>query len=278
MRCTRLLQTSNEPGSPCDRCRRNNRSCNIPDRKPQGRRPGAVGRYSGVEKAVRQIQNQVRKASRLSTEHNRHRLTPTNTEHELHEFLSNLETNCSPRCQETVNEFVETEDQLQDDAPSGQELALVQPHSAQNRSDLSPHRTDDSVSNPLGLLANASDEAQATEHQTDRLDPASSSATISLGNISPLDNFASIPALNPPGDLAQSMLRRPGYVSLGLKMDRDILEEALGSLCSRSGRIGRYANYFRTRNYENAQDTGPDVDPVDLGLVSMEEVWYLFPK
>lgn len=142
---------------------------------------------------------------------------------------------------------------------------------------MGPHRADDSVSNPLGLLADAFDEAQANEEHNSHLDPCSSTTTISLGDVPPLDTAVLLPDSNQPGELARNMLRRPGYVSLGLNLERGILEGALGSLFSHSGGIGQYANYFKTRHQEHAQDTGPDVDPVDLGLVSMEEVWYLFP-
>lgn len=271
MRCTRLLQTSNERGSPCDRCRRNDRACNIPERKPQGRRPGAVGRYSGVEKAVRQIQTQVRKASRRSNEQNGGLCTPVDTE--VLDILANLKSNSPPRCHRTASQPV---DQPPNNASPGREIAPGQAHFHRTPQETSPHRTDDSVSNPLGLLANASDEAQASEEHTAPLDPSSSTALSALG-AQPLDSIISMPEVGQAEDLSRNLLRRPGYVSLGLSLDRGILETALGGLFSRSGRIGLYANYFKTRHHKHAQDTGPDVDPVDLGLVSMEEVWYLFP-
>ncbi|KAH7237976.1 hypothetical protein B0J15DRAFT_406132 [Fusarium solani] len=76
---------------------------------------------------------------------------------------------------------------------------------------------------------------------------------------------------------ARSLFERPGYVSLGLKLDRGVLEDALGQLLNRSSVDIRYANYFKAANENRALDTGPDLDPVDLGLISLEEVLYLFP-
>ena len=68
MRCTRQLEGADDPSQPCDRCRRNNRECRIPQKQPLGRKPGALGRYRGVEKAVRQIQTHIRKTALRSSE------------------------------------------------------------------------------------------------------------------------------------------------------------------------------------------------------------------
>ncbi|KAH6981489.1 hypothetical protein EDB80DRAFT_593128 [Ilyonectria destructans] len=77
--------------------------------------------------------------------------------------------------------------------------------------------------------------------------------------------------------MARSLLERPGYVSLGLKLGRGVLEDALGQLLTRTSDDIRYANYFKAANESRALDTGPDLDPVDLGLISIEEVLSLFP-
>jgi hypothetical protein len=61
-------------------------------------------------------------------------------------------------------------------------------------------------------------------------------------------------------------------------MDRSILESALDNLLSSPmGGVERYANYFTSRGQKAAPDTGPDVDPIELGLVSVQEAEYLFP-
>ena len=290
MRCTRNLEESDEPGQPCDRCRRNNRPCHIPEKRPQGRRPGAVGRYTGVEKAVRQIQNQVRKASRTSN-NNRHHPHPHNyhadqqrspSDTDILEILLNFRS-ASPRSQRPVNGYIEETASSPTYIPSpAQDTAAAQPHYDQAATDSSPHRADESVSNPLGLLADASGEAQANQDQEEHLDPELSVAVSSavgdaVPSLEPVAPIVPNPDAGQTVGMAQSMLRRPGYVSLGLDLDRPILEGALENLLTRPGRIGRYANYFKTANPKHSPDTGPDVDPVDLGLISMEEVWYLFP-
>ena len=160
----------------------------------------------------------------------------------------------------------------------------------------STHRMDESVSNPLGLLADASGEAQDGVLQ----DPPSSAAptdeghtaldTRSQGRVSSAaDTRTYIPSNTHENTgiasiqvadqgTAHTILNRPGYVSLGLKMDRGILESALDNLIrSPSGRAGRYTSYFAPKEQKSAPDTGPDLDPVDLGLVTMDEAENLFP-
>lgn len=300
MRCIYSHDTSATASQrqPCDRCRRNNRLCLIPERKTQGRRPGSVGRYSGVEKAVRQIQTQVRKASRKSnrghglqneTGADHHFPSPKNSD-VLEILLHFSKQSQSSQNYHDHHQPVETgaSTPLTDKSPPAQDHALIRSdfdHSESTNKSL--HRKDDSVSNPLGLLGDASGEAQAGEDRgsihCQQIDPALLTALPGSHHFNSDTNLSSTldPVLVPDTptiyDTAQSMLSRPGYVSLGLKLDRSILESALDNLLTRSSRIGRYADYFKTKNVEQAQDTGPDVDPVDLGLISMQEVWYLFP-
>lgn len=139
-----------------------------------------------------------------------------------------------------------------------------------------PRRTDHSVSNPLGLMADASGEAQANEED----DMGSVSTTMGLQNDSSPD-MSHASWGKPSSQIttvahAHSLLCRPGYVSLGLKLDRSILEHALADLSTRSGHLGQFANYFKTQNEGRARDTGPDLDPIDLGLVSVDEACSLF--
>lgn len=68
------------------------------------------------------------------------------------------------------------------------------------------------------------------------------------------------------------------YVSLSLKHNRNTLQSTLNNLLTYPGCIERYANNFKRRVQHQAPDTGPDVDTVDIGLIYMEEVWYVFPK
>ncbi|KAJ5229024.1 hypothetical protein N7489_009732 [Penicillium chrysogenum] len=114
--------------------------------------------------------------------------------------------------------------------------------------------THEPISNPLALLADASDAAQALE-----LHPISA-------NLSPETNNAS--------SVNQSSA---GYVSLGLQLGRDTLEAGIDTLVGPYEHPYRYSNYFKSTPQIPPRDVGPDVDPVDLGLVTMDEACYLFP-
>ena len=126
------------------------------------------------------------------------------------------------------------------------------------------------ISNPLALLADASDATQALELHSKSANPSpetneSSSATQSS-------------ASQPIGTrLGRQLLHRPGYVSLGLQLGRDTLEAGIDTLIGPSEHPYRYSNYFKSSLQVPLRDVGPDVDPVDLGLVTMDEACYLFP-
>lgn len=268
MRCTRQLEGANDPNQPCDRCRRNNRACRIPLKQPLGRKPGALGRYRGVEKAVRQIQTHVRKAARESS--GRGSITPSqSSDNDILGLLLAL----SPRSPEIQGEGLNV-------PPSGISYSppacTTMDAPPQDSNAQCSHRTDNSVSNPLGLMADASGEAQKNE-EDDRCQPPAAAA---LQNAS--SEHVSITSWTHQSSRItgitqdQSLLCRPGYVSLGLKLDRSILEHALADLSTRSGHLGQYANYFKSPNQSRARDIGPDLDPIDLGLIGLDEVGSLF--
>ncbi|XHG09906.1 hypothetical protein AWENTII_012942 [Aspergillus wentii] len=192
----------------CDRCKRNNRSCQIPPSRPLGRRPGAVGKYRGLDKALRHVQLELRKARRGSDAPDLEGLEMNGME---------LAESASPRQAEDIQT-----------APA------------------QVHTENEAVSNPLALLADASEAAQESEGVVDH--------NIFHG---------------------RHLLSRPGYVSLGLRLDRQCLEEGLEALFVPDTPC-RYSNYFKPVDSHPPRDTGPDVDPVDLGLVSMEDAEYLF--
>ena len=266
MRCTRLLEGADNPNQPCDRCKRNNRECRIPQKQPLGRKPGALGRYRGVEKAVRQIQTHMRKTARRSLE--QVSATPSQS---IDVDLLGLVPATSPR---SPQPHQDRESALPPDISYSPTSTFSNQPRGSSVECL--RRTDHSVSNPLGLMANASGEAQANEQD----DMGSVSTTIGLQNVSSPDVSHSSwgePSSQITGVAhAQSLLCRPGYVSLGLKLDRSILEHALADLSTRSGHLGQYANYFKTQKQGRALDTGPDLDPIDLGLVNMDEACSLF--
>jgi hypothetical protein len=140
---------------------------------------------------------------------------------------------------------------------------------SEHNSDSIPHESNGTVSNPLGLVADACGEAQALYQEPN--------AALSL-----LDrNTDSINLLNTsgqtePAELARNLLGQTGYVSIGRNLNKETLEYGLCTLLRDEVRTCRYKGYFRQPDMNEDRDTGPDLDPVDLGLVSMEEAYYLF--
>lgn len=125
------------------------------------------------------------------------------------------------------------------------------------------------INNPLALLADASGAAQALHQQT-----VSTTA-------SPLSHVESTRSYQSPSSrhgVARQLLSRPGYVSLGLQLSRASLEQGLEALFTApSPSENRHLDYFKPLATGPPRDVGPDVDPVDLGLVTMEEAYRLFP-
>lgn len=115
------------------------------------------------------------------------------------------------------------------------------------------HANREPVSNPLALLADASDAA-----------PPSSLFEPGQGESSP-----------GPG-IGWHLLQQPGYISLGLQLSRDSLESGLDALFGPSRQPYRL-QYFRPPDTSPPRDVGPDLDPVELALISMEEAYTLFP-
>lgn len=115
------------------------------------------------------------------------------------------------------------------------------------------HANREPVSNPLALLADASDAA-----------PPSSLIEPGQGEPSP-----------GPG-IGWHLLHQPGYISLGLQLSRDSLETGLDALFGPSRQPYRL-QYFRPPDTSPPRDVGPDLDPVELALISMEEAYTLFP-
>jgi hypothetical protein len=120
------------------------------------------------------------------------------------------------------------------------------------------------MSNPLALLAHASDAAQASETS-----PVSSSTL----NSPPSRERAS---RNPGDSEGHRLLHRPGYVSLGLQLDRASVVQGLDTLLADLHSGHQSLDYFK-RTAARQCDVGPDLDPIELGLVTMEDAEYLFP-
>lgn len=283
MRCIRPNASSatKESNEPCERCKRTNRTCNIPSPRPLGRKRGAVGRYHGFEKAYRKMQAELKKA-RESTEKAAEiaSVSPGRDESEMIDLLlSNMHKNDQGHADwELPPETRASSTHQKPPSPSSSTLnAGVPPSSEPNHGlivttsprapeTITSHVNLEPVSNPLALMAEAAGAAQALETRTGPTNP------------SPASNIESVSAELSPGEgLGHYLLHRPGYVSLGLQLDRKVLESGIDALFAPSTESDRYSNYFRASDANPSRDIGPDLDPVDLGLVSMEEARVLFP-
>lgn len=282
MRCIR--PPGQPPTDPCERCKRNNRTCTIPQRKPQGRKPGARGRYQGIEKAYRKMQSELRKV-KISSDSARQmqeltsNATPGEDETEILQLLLAEEgTGDIPQMALT--------DRLQ--SRDAEENVVIAPMAEASNMELvvqtspveirpSPRSTEEisasraPINNPLALLADASSAAQALHHRAVQ------------SNESPVSNRDSVhsrqsSSYSSGAWLARRLLSRPGYVSLGLETNRASLEQGLEAVfTAATEREYRQLNYFKPPGSGSFRDVGPDLDPVDLGLVTMEEAHYLFP-
>jgi hypothetical protein len=278
MRCVRPGQGDGRIGvtEPCERCKHNNRQCIIPERRPLGRKHGAVGRYRGVEKAIRNMQAELRKARpSVDSSLNVPGLSEfTDGGTYIREFL--MPQDATQRGLASPKDAHRAEEGHQIDASQmasrrseslPENLGMEDP--SQEGSESSQH--DDPISNPLGLVADASGRAIAQETQSLGTPASSTSAsnfdTSQTSSIGELENHS----------LARNLLQRPGYVSLGLMLSRESLEFGLDTLFTHASQPCKYSDYFKPVDANRPQDTGPDLDPVDLGLVSMEDAHFLFP-
>ncbi|KAJ6020447.1 transcriptional regulator family: Fungal Specific TF [Penicillium herquei] len=266
MRCIRT-ETDTPRGripAPCERCTRTNRTCRIPEPRPLGRKKGARGRYQGFDKAVRKLRSELRKA-KMEPEAER-----------LEEMVHIPSESSEPS---RPNGSLPDEQAAYTISSShiytAPELRNASISEAISRQDIPPaainhdaslyHPNSEPISNPLALLADASDAARALEPQT------TSANTIADHNVE-----ASAEGETHAGGLGR-LLRRPGYVSLGLQLSRESLESALDTLMIPTQKTDRYSNYFKRPNLGLLLDVGPDVDPIDLGLITVEEAHHLFP-
>lgn len=279
MRCSRSGTTegSIDTTLPCDRCNRHNRPCKVAPSRPSGRKPGSLGRYRGVEKALRKIQTELRKTKKTATSDQdtlQELLDLTDGKEEVLSLLLPGMNNKTPAAgPNRASEEPALESTMPSLGPTFQTesrpraMSILQCPGDHH----SPCQNTEPVSNPLGLVADACGEAQALDQQSSAAlsSPVSNSESISLLATSPREVGSR--------GLACQLLRRPGYVSLGLKLDRRNLEHGLNALLSHEGQICRYSDYFKPSEGSQGRDTGPDLDPVDLGLLSMEEAHYLFP-
>lgn len=242
MKCVRNGNTRERDSfMPCERCKRNNRACRIPDSRPLGRRRGARGRYQGVEKAIRKLQSEMRNA-RLG--------------HEADRILEIARDSVDNQPNRNALEVTDTSTSFGESVSRDAGVQEVPSSRALSDSSQEP------ISNPLALLADASDAARELE--------CPRTARVLNDSAQGLDDGI-------PGGIGHGLLHRPGYVSLGLRLDRQLLEHGLDALFEPTQMEGVYSNYFNGHKNDCPRDVGPDLDPVDLGLVTLDEVNYLFP-
>ncbi|KAJ5243274.1 uncharacterized protein N7469_001601, partial [Penicillium citrinum] len=269
MKCTRAEERPENPSfdsnpKPCDRCKRTNRPCTTPESRPLGRRRGALGRYRGLEKAYRKLQVEAKKArhSQNISEERTGLLSSESVEEEmrLESFLvdepseqPSITTSDTP--EDPTTPFLGPEVRIPGASNQNEYQEHVEDH------DKPPHEP---MSNPLALLAYASDAAQAAE-----------GASTSVNNI-PSPESRRLSRSEMGESEGHRLLHRPGYVSLGLQLDRASLVQGLDNLLACVDAGHRPLEYFK-RTGTRQRDIGPDLDPVELGLITMDEVNYLFP-
>ena len=252
MRCVRPSQSQGSI-EPCDRCRRNGRTCSIPPSRPLGRRPGAVGRYQGLEKAYHQMKTHLKTQS-TSRRGVREVDNIQNAEKEVFDLLlSKMQSNEGQSHRPIDGKVAPTQDK---------HISPVMTEStAMKQAGTASHAVDDPVSNPLALLVAASG---AMHSESISNTPVSNAESAHEGQ-SP--TFTSI---------ANSFLNRPGHVSLGLKLSRESLQSGLDALFAAPTSNDKCTDYFRPPDDGPPRDVGPDLDPVELGLISMEEAYHYF--
>lgn len=259
MKCIRtntIKETTSTP-QPCDRCQRVNRVCKIPEPRPRGRRRGARGRYQGFEKAARKLCTEMRKAN-------------------LESEVENIQALVSSPIQDQPENSPVVHESPHLRSPSPDSRAFESPTLKDHRGFMHEeclsvsrlHHFNEPISKPLALLADASDAARASE--PNRLERGGGS-----GYIEPLER-ARIESTLENGKPGGRLLGERGYISLGLQMDQETLEQGLDHVFAPISNEPRYANYFHTKTEAFPRDVGSAVDPVDLGLVTMDEAQYLF--
>ncbi|KAJ0417678.1 hypothetical protein BJY00DRAFT_315626 [Aspergillus carlsbadensis] len=267
MKCTRTASQRREDeaslSEPCDRCKRTNRPCRIPKSRPLGRRRGALGRYRGLEKAYRKLQAEARKANvshEIGTDYDSGSLVVD--EGLGFGSLTDDESSSHARIPATSAGRAAAETSF-----LGPELIMGEmPSQANQRGDeqVQVKPAEEPMSNPLALLAYASDAAQASEVSPTSINTLASPA------------YRMQPCREEGATEGHRLLHRPGYVSLGLQLDRASLVQGLDALLDSVDGGHQALDYFK-RTSVRQRDIGPDLDPVERGLVTMEDAHYFFP-
>ena len=255
MKCVRREAQVSSPGQgsirDCERCLRAGRRCVIPPPCQLGRRPGSLGRPRGVGKAQRgrNVQPARDVVSQEHVQSRRGGQASESTDLDSARRRITSPQGCSPAEEARVHslECCAT--------PGSRKIPLPETERGEESRGGSGLSPTDPVSNSYGLLTEASIAAKSTPPENDQTSAMRESAL---------------------RDIARTLIRRPGAVSLGLTLDRRSLEEGIESLFRFRNPVTQAENFFAYRKTTRERHVGPDLDPVDLGLISAEETRYLF--
>jgi hypothetical protein len=226
-----------------------------------------LGRYRGIDKAYRKLQAEAKKAN-LSHGLDRPSdtlLLHTGEELGLESFLVD-ESSGHPRLPATGDSDAQAAPGTPFLGPGvrtpGKSTQFENQDNVEEQD--GPVRTQEPMGNPLALLAYASDAAQASE-----IRPMSANT---LPCPTPRSQTGPVNGQSE----GHYLLHRPGYVSLGLQLERGSLVQGLDSLLTCVDAGHHSLDYFKRTGFRQ-RDVGPDLDPVELGLVTMDDANYLFP-
>ncbi|RAQ40893.1 hypothetical protein AFGD_007170 [Aspergillus flavus] len=252
MRCARPSRPE-DSSEPCDRCRRNGRTCSIPPSQPLGRRPGAVGRYQGLEKACRQMKEHL-KRGRASGNSSQDVNNIQNAEKEVFDLLlSKMQSNEGQSHRPTNGKAANVQ--------AASSNPVVTESTTIKQAGITSHVGHDPVSNPLALLVAASGAIQSESVSNTPI------STVESTDEGPTPYLTSI----------GNLIERSTYVSLGLQLSSESLQSGLDALFAAPTSNPKCTDYFRPPDDGPPRDVSPDLDPVELGLISMEEAYHLFP-
>ncbi|KAF9885478.1 hypothetical protein FE257_012914 [Aspergillus nanangensis] len=242
----------------------------MPPPRRLGRKPGALGRYSGLEKARRRIQQELEKNKQKS----RKPAVP-----QSQPLLRDEDWDCPnyPMSPRSLDPATTKLPGVPNNLPRGSidcsnNTAALRVTIEGDSSYLSQDVCRlPQIHKPAALVADLSGAVEPFNDSP--LTSSTKSSYTSPTNPGLADADSSDAAV-----LAYSLLRTPGYVALGLeKLSRQSLERGLGTLLIPEDHVScKYPNYFSPANPALQLDIGVDVDPLELGLVSGKEVDYLF--
>lgn len=216
MKCVRVPRLDNhdtEPGA-CERCKRLGRECNTPPAKQMGRKRGAVGRYRGLDKAYRKWRAELQKTGSPPLSESAVTWTHEDPDHSSHEDPGHISDHNIWIGLTSNHGGVETGATRCANTCTTSAIGPTTPNEAIPLCQINVEDGDDvldqrKLNNPLALLADASKSAQSVELVYSADSRVQESITVNI---------------------APRLLSRPGYISLGLQLDRTTLERGLETI------------------------------------------------